>query len=330
MNRCPLIYVIILNWNGKRDTLSCLASLEKTLYAPFKTVVIDNGSSDDSVAAIEAAFPEVTVVETGKNLGYAGGNNVGIERALKKGAELILLLNNDTEVDPHILSAFANYMERHPTEGIVGGCPFLFDQRDQLDHLGGVWNPKTARFDMVGNRTFAVDTLFENPKTLDYACGCSLMIRREVFEAVGAFEAAFFLFWEESDLCMRAKRAGFAVGACRDAILYHKVSASFVGGKPHTNYFWWRNRFLWIERNCNRKERVRLYIKVLLPELFQLWKNYVLKQLQIVLTHLISPTKDQSTRREKVRNYRAALQGAKDYFFKRFGNGPTWIFKKGD
>lgn len=328
MDTNPFIYIIILNWNGKRDTLACLKSLEKVTYAPLKTLVVDNGSGDDSVSAIRSAFPTVEVLETGENLGFAGGNNVGIAHALNAGAHLLFLLNNDTEVDPNILTAYVSYFQSHPDAGVVGGCPYLFEQRDQLDHLGGTWNPKTARFELIGNRTFDIEGLFAKPPRLDYACGCALMIKRAVIEAIGTLEPLFFLIWEEADFCMRAQKAGFNVGVCRNAVLYHKVSASFVGGKTHTNYFWWRNRLLWIERNCSRKEKVQIYLKVLLPELFHLWKIHLLKTIQIFLTRLISPRSDQSRRLEKRRNYRAALQGAKDYFFRRFGNGPAWIFTK--
>lgn len=324
----PLISVIILNWNGKHDTLTCLKSLERVTYAPFNTIVIDNGSEDDSVTAIRSAFSTIDLVETGENLGFAGGCNVGIQRALEQGAELLLLLNNDTEVDPSILSAYVSYFQKHPKAGVVGGCPYLFDQRTQLDHLGGTWNRRTGRFDLIGNRTFQVEELFSSPLHLDYACGCALMIKRAVIETIGTFETKFFLFWEEADLCMRAQRAGFQVGVSQEAVLYHKVSASFVG-KTHTNYFWWRNRLLWIERNCSKKETAGLYIKVIIPELFHLWKNHLFKTMQIALTQVIFPHRDQKQRREKKRLYQAALHGIRDYFFRRFGNGPEWIFKRG-
>ncbi len=324
----PLITIVILNWNGKQDTLACLKSLKKVTYSNFNIVVVDNGSSDDSVEAIKNSFPEIDLIETGENLGFAGGNNVGIQHALEREAEWLFLLNNDTEVDTSILSAFVSYFQAHPDAGAVGGTPFLFDQRDRLDHLGGTWNKKTARFDLIGNRTFNIDALFTPPPRLDYACGCALMIKREVIETIGTLESKFFLIWEEADFCMRTLRAGFSVGACKEAVLYHKVSASFVGGKTHTNYFWWRNRLLWIERNCPLSEKIALHLKVLLPEIFHLYKINLLKTLQIFLTGLIWPHRDQSQRLEKKRNTRASLQGAKDYFFRRFGSGPSWIFKK--
>src|SRR5690242_13465997 len=101
----PLISVVVLNWNGKIDTLECLESLARVDYPNFEVIVVDNGSADDSVAAIRQQFPDVMVLETGANLGYAGGNNVGIRKALEDQASYVLLLNNDTVVHPQLLTS---------------------------------------------------------------------------------------------------------------------------------------------------------------------------------------------------------------------------------
>jgi GT2 family glycosyltransferase len=319
-----LIYIVILNWNGKEDTLACLSSLEKIPYEPFCTVVVDNGSSDGSQEAIRSAFPKITLIENGKNLGFAGGNNVGIRLALEKGADAIFLLNNDTVADPAILQALTNSLVKHPEAGIFGPKLYLHSEPDRFDHLGGRWNKKRAAFDFVALRE--KDTGQTHP-ALDYACGAALFVKREVFEAVGLLEENFFLIWEEADFCMRAKRAGFVSLLAPDAKVWHRVSASFVGGKPHSTYFWWRGRLLWIERNCSFSEKISLYAKVLIPEMFHIWKLLLLKSAQLKLTSLIAPGRDQTQKREKIVKYRAALQGIKDYALRRFGSGPAWIYK---
>ena len=102
----PKIAIILLNWSGKKDTLECLASLQKVQYPNFQPIIVDNGSSDDSISTFRKAYPHIPILENGKNLGFAGGNNVGIEWALRHHAEWILLLNNDTIVDPDFLNAF--------------------------------------------------------------------------------------------------------------------------------------------------------------------------------------------------------------------------------
>src|SRR5690606_4973297 len=105
-SKWPKIIIILLNWNGKKDTLECLGSLEKVDYPNFQTLIVDNGSTDDSIAAFRENHPNLPILETKANLGFAGGNNVGIEWALRHNAEWILLLNNDTTVDPRFLHAF--------------------------------------------------------------------------------------------------------------------------------------------------------------------------------------------------------------------------------
>jgi GT2 family glycosyltransferase len=318
------IAIIILNWNGKEDTLECLASVEKLRYAPFDVTVVDNGSSDGSAAAVRQAFPWVCVIEAQTNLGFAEGNNVGIRAALSGGAEACFLLNNDTVVDPEILSAFAAAAARHLDTGIFGSYNYLYTERGTLDHLGGTWNRRKGAFDLAGLRQKGELP----PPALDYVCGCGLFVKKEVFERAGLLDPRFFLLWEEADFCFRAKRAGFATRTCPEAKLWHKVSASFIGGKPHTAYFWWRNRFLWAERNCTRREWLSLCARVLFPELCHLGKMWAIKACQLRVLRLLRPNACVRQRAEKIAKYRASVRGIMDYLLRRFGNGPAWLYAK--
>jgi GT2 family glycosyltransferase len=324
----PKIAIIVLNWNGKNDTLACLESLGKLSYPHFETIVVDNGSTDDSVACIRQRFPTLHLIETGANLGFAEGNNVGIRHALEQGADLLFLLNNDTVVAPDILEGFVTAFSSHPDAGILGAKIFLFDQRDTLDHLGGTWNRKTGTFDYVGLRQKEDGMQWQESQELDYVCGAGLMVKRAVLEAIGTLEKRFFLIWEESDFCFRARKAGFKTLTCPQAKLWHKVSASFVGGKPHSTYFWWRNRLLWIKRNCSPTERFSLYARVLIPDILHMVKIHLLKKTQLAFTKRFSPRADVREKELKLMKNRAALCGVRDYLFKRFGNGPAWIYKK--
>jgi hypothetical protein len=307
------ISVIILNWNGKSDTLNCLASLEK-VTTPHEVIVVDNGSTDDSIEAIHKTFPKVLLIETGENLGYAGGNNVGIQIALDRGADYLFILNNDTTVEPNILKAF---LKRDLP--LQGGTARLMKEPKLLDHLGGNWNTKKGEFEMIGARALASE--WKNPIALDYVCGVALFVQAEVFLKVGLFEPRFFLFWEESDFCLRAKRAGYIPTTCPEATLHHKVSASFTGGKPHSTYFWWRNRLLWIDRNCKPQEKKRLK-KAIARDAFHTLKLYLLKSLQFFFS------KKTDEKKLRLKTYRAKLHGIKDYYQERFGNGPSWLFEK--
>lgn len=312
-------YIIILNWNGKQDTLDCLESLTH-VKTPHQIIVVDNGSADDSVQAISTAFPLILLIETGENLGYAEGNNVGIREALKRGATHLLILNNDTTVEPDFLDAFLA-----SDDAIQGAKPLLASDPTTLDHLGGIWEMKKGTFSLIGCREKASQWNERIP--LDYVCGVALFAKAEVFKKIGLFEPRFFLFWEESDWCARAKRAGYQPYFCPKAKLNHKVSASFTGGKAHTTYFWWRNRLFWVKRNCSKKEKRSLYLRILIPEMSHILKLYPIKALQLALLKIVKPHIDLSEKEKRLRNYKAALTGMKDYFFGRFGNGPSWIFK---
>lgn len=312
------LFIIILNWNGQQDTLECLNSLQQ-VHTPHQVIIVDNGSTDQSVLTFKEKFPDIVVIETGKNLGYAGGNNIGIVYALNSAASHILILNNDTIVDPELLNAFLQQ-----NGDILGAKTLDYSNSNKLDHLGGNWNPKKAQFDLIGYQE--EEQKWNFPKTLDYVCGCALFVKAEVFKKIGLFEPRFFLFWEEADWCTRAIRAGYQPTLCPKAKVAHKGSASFTGGTTHTTYFWWRNRLFWIERNCSRKEKKQLYIQVLIPEITHLFKLYLLKSLQLFFLKCLNRQKNLSDKSNRLRTYKAALAGVKDYFIRRFGNGPSWIF----
>jgi GT2 family glycosyltransferase len=320
----PSVAIIILNWNGKADTLACLTSVAGIEYPNFTTIVVDNGSKDGSAEAIRSQFPEVILIENRENLGFAEGNNVGIRFALQTKTDFLLLLNNDTVVAPDILDAFITCFDLHPQAGILGAKILLHDQRDTLDHWGGTWNRARGQFDLVGLRSH--DVTDDKAQEIDYVCGAALVARREVWEKVGLLEPRFFLIWEESDFCFRARRKGFLTMTCPDACIYHKVSASFVG-KAHSTYFWWRNRLLWIERNCSWKEKVLVYVKVLLPEISHLLKIHFLKSAQLKVRKIVAPDRNYREQEEKLFKNKAAVCGVLDYLRRRFGNCPSWLIR---
>lgn len=320
--RFPKIAVLILNWNGKKDTVECLASLQRTSPSPkFATVVVDNGSTDDSVAAIREAFPEVPILETKRNLGFAGGNNEGIRWALQKSFEWILLLNNDTVVSPDFIGSFLKAAKSKPEGKIFGAKIYRYDEKEKIDHLGGTWNPAIAEFESKAYGKID-DGSFEEMKEVDYVCGCALLMHRSVPEKIGLLEESFFLLWEESDFCTRAKRAGFQIWTAPQAKLWHKVSASFTGGKPHMHYFWWRNRLLYLCRNQSGSEKRDTYRKIVLPEMVKCFKLALLKSIQ----QLCSRTNPE--RAAKARRYRAGCLGILHYFLGRFGNCPSRLLRK--
>jgi len=319
--RSTKIYIILLNWNGKKDTLECLDSLKKVDFPSFQPLVVDNGSTDGSIQEIRFRFPELPIFEMKENLGFAGGNNPGIEWALSKNAEWILLLNNDTVVSPDFLAAFMEAAKEQPQAKILGAKIYRYNDPATLDHLGGFWNPAIGEFESRAQGKLDDGVSFEEMEKVDYVCGAALLMHRSVPEKIGLLEPRFFLFWEETDYCFRAKRAGFEVWTAPKAKIWHKVSSSFVGGKPHMHYFWWRSRLLFIERNFPFPERKRLYRRLIGPSLLKEARHYVLKSLQYLFTR-------KPAAKQKALRCKAGLVGALHYGISRFGNGPNWLFKK--
>src|SRR5690606_4026981 len=161
-----------LNWNGEKDTIECLASLEKLEKSPFtlRKLIIDNGSKPGSVAAIRAQFPAVPIEETGENLGFAEGNNRGISWALDKGADWIWLLNNDTVVDPASLLRFYEATQQKPEAAIWGSKIYRYKDPKRIDHLGGFWDPEKGEFTSLAAGALDDGTCYESIEEVDYAC----------------------------------------------------------------------------------------------------------------------------------------------------------------
>jgi hypothetical protein len=311
------ICTILVNWNGKKDTLECLDSLAKTDYPKMVTVVVDNGSTDDSVQAIRAAHPQVPVFELKENLGFAGGNNEAISWALRKSFDWILLLNNDTIVAPNLFTALLQTAQEQPNAKIFGAKIFRYHDPKRIDHLGGRWNSTIAEFESLHAGELDAP---HSPEPVDYVCGAALFMHRSVPETIGLLEPRYFLFWEETDYCFRARRKNLPTYTAPNAHIWHKVSASFTGGKPHSHYYWWRSRLLWLSRNLLFAERQAIYRQTIRPELFKLLRHYLLKSTQ----QLFSPNPDRAL---KIKRLKAGLTGAFHYFLKRFGNCPSWLIK---
>lgn len=257
------IFVIVLNWNGWQDTLACLDSLKRLDYDPtrMRILVVDNASTDGSVGRIREAHPNVRVVETGANLGYAGGNNVGIRIALEDGADWIWILNNDTEVDPASLAHMVERVRNAPKAGMCG-CTLVYhyDRRTVQAHGGGTYDPWRGTSRHIGeglDREVPVDREAVE-KSMSYVNGASMFVSRHLIEKIGAMTEDFFLFYEELDWAVRA-RGHFDLVFAPDAIVYHKEGAAVGAGRERAeksvlaDFYALRNRLAFTDRHHPRK-----------------------------------------------------------------------------
>lgn len=212
----PAVAVVVLNWNGWRDTVSCLAALERLEYSRREVIVVDNGSTDESVNHIRAAFPTIRLLEAGANLGFSGGCNLGIRDALARGFEYIWLLNNDTEVTPRALSALVDTAESDPRIGAVASVIYRMDQPDTVEVWGGGHvNLRTGRLQIM-----------TTPSEPNCLFGCSVLLRRHALDRAGLLDERFFLYWEDTDLSLRIRRARYRLAVAAESRVLHRGSAS--------------------------------------------------------------------------------------------------------
>ncbi len=248
------VTVIILNWNGRELTLQCLRSLSALDYPDYDIVVVDNASSDGSARAVREAFPGVTVVENESNLGFSGGNNRGIELALDRGADYVLLLNNDTTlVHPGFLSLLVAYLEDNRDAAAVGPL-VLYPRSDLVWSAGGRLHLALGLCSHMGkNRPVGLLTARE-PYRVDYVPGCCMLIRSGAVAEVGQLDPDYFLYFEDLDWCCRAARHGYRCMIYPVAAIYHEKSGtSGEAGtdrlSPTQAFFFARNGILFARKN---------------------------------------------------------------------------------
>jgi len=220
----PRVAVILLNWNQKEMTLQCLRSLAGVDYPNVFTVLVDNASEDGSAAAVQAAFPEVTVIRNSENLGVAGGRNTGLAHVLEHDtADYLLLLDNDTEVDPALLTELVRAGEEIERAGILTGRIYFHDRPDVIWCAGGTWDLYRCDFRLIGHGEEdrgQYDRLID----VDHVAGCCQMITRPALDAVGLLDDRFSpYFCEDTDWCARVAKAGFRVLYVPRARLWHHV-----------------------------------------------------------------------------------------------------------
>lgn len=265
----PKVTIVVLNWNGRDDTLECLTSLAAVDYPCFDIIVVDNGSHDGSPEAIGRLFPNVEVVETGKNLGYAGGNNFGINVALSRRAEFVLLLNNDTIVDGQLLRQLVGAAASIAEGAFFSPKIYYYAEPNRIWYAGGKWVRAKSYFTHLGYGEEDNKEIFGTIQETDYACGCALFVRSSAISRVGLLDERFFLTFEESDWCYRGRRGGLKSIFVPHAKVWHKVSVAFGGSNsPFINYFMTRNRLLWGRKHLPAREFFGL-CEALCRELFR-------------------------------------------------------------
>jgi GT2 family glycosyltransferase len=229
------LHIVILNWNLPHDTIACIESIQDNPLADLKIVVVDNGSSDNSVALLRGRFGNgIKVIENPENFGFAAGMNTGISYALSAGARSILLLNNDTIVDSTMISKMLTAAYDLPRAGILAPAIYYYQAPTRIWRCGDKetsWLPMPLK---VTERD--VGRYLSAPFKIDYATGCGILVKQAVFEAIGMFDTSYFMYFEDADFCRRARRANHEIWCVPEAKMWHKVSLSAQKDKPANRY----------------------------------------------------------------------------------------------
>jgi len=247
----PHVAVVVLSWNGREETLACLASLTRVDHEPLSVIVVDNASQDGSADAVAAEFPSVVLVRNEENLGYAGGMNAGIHAAGKRDADAVLLLNNDVEVDPAFVGALVDQAARRPDAAALCSKILLADPPNVIWYAGARFDPRkgyNGRHIGYGERD---SERFQAVVETERACGAAMLIPRAAIDDVGLLDESLFAYAEDTDWSLRARGQGRSLLVVPASRIWHKVSGASGGeGSPTALYYSVRNTLTVCERHA--------------------------------------------------------------------------------
>ena len=222
----PKVSIVMLNWNGAKDTIECVESLNKISYGNYDIIVVDNNSEEPDKKLLKDSLKQenIRLIFNDANLGFTGGNNIGIKKALNDNSEFVLLLNNDTIVEPDFLEPLIDVFEKHKNVGIAAPQINYYGKRKIIWTEGG-------RISKLRGSGFAYSDKAETKQNIDdkivgFVSGCCMLLRKDTIEKVGMFDENFFLYVEDTDLCFRTLQAEYNIIISNKSKIYHKVGSS--------------------------------------------------------------------------------------------------------
>jgi GT2 family glycosyltransferase len=244
----PMVSIVSVNYDQPKVTCEMLASLRKVTYPNFEILVVDNASPNNSPDIIKEMYPEIQLIISEKNLGFAGGNNIALKQAR---GDYILLLNNDTEVQPNFLDSLVELMESDQKIGITSSKILYFYENNIIQYAGiPPLHPITSRGGSDGDKEVDLGQYNEIKETY-YPHGACMMIRKSVLKEVGLLYEGYFLYYEEYDFAERVRKAGYKIYYQPNSCILHKESISTGRNSPLKTYYLNRNRMLFLRRNSN-------------------------------------------------------------------------------
>jgi GT2 family glycosyltransferase len=296
-------WIVVLAWNGWSDTRQCLASLAPITARGTHVLLVDNGSSDGTPREVRRSFPWVELLENGTNLGFPGGNNAGIRTAIARRAERIVLLNNDTTVDPAFLDELLLVSVAHPRAGFVCSKIYFMDQPDTLWFAGARLGRFTGHTPIAGFGQIDRGQ-YDHVESLDLFCACSVLVTKATLEEAGLMDEQLFLYCEEVDWMLRARKAGLTVAFAPRSRVWHRGMTSTGGARTGTHLYYYTRNILFV---MNRELPIRF-------GLLRLARNVAM--IGVLVASVFSQRLDLRTA------VRGLCQGIRDYRAGRMGSRP--------
>ena len=300
--RDPHVAVVVLSWNGRDETLSCLDSLARSDWPNMTTVVVDNGSDEELEPHVAKRFPDAVVVRNETNLGFAGGMNTGTRKALDLDADYVLLLNNDTDVDPAMIRKLVEAAEQHPDAGIISPLDFFRDSPDTISMIGLRFDPRRGYQGAPLGRGERDSGQFHGVREVDASAGTAMLVPLPVAREVGLLDEDLFFYIEDIDWALRMRQAGKRIYAAMEARLWHAQAASSGGEEtPRVTYYTTRNTFVVTARHAPMRG-----------------PRAAIRHLEILGANLFHALRSE----HRLEMARAVLAGRRDYRRGRLGPGP--------
>jgi GT2 family glycosyltransferase len=263
LSTTPRVGIVLVNWNSYEDTAVCLRSLSAIKYGNVEIIVVDNGSRDGSAKRLRAEFPDVTYIDSEENLGFTGGNNIGMEHALSSGCDHVLLLNNDTIVTIDFLAPLVDRLESNDRIAAVSGKIYYAPQtRGGEDKI--IWYAGCYRKWHMGYHHYGVEEKdtgkFDTAREIPYASGCLMLLRGSAIRKIGLLSPEYFIYWEEADWCHRARDAGYICFYEPKSVIYHNFTSAALGYEtPFHMYMQYRNSFIYAKKHYHGLESLRYW-----------------------------------------------------------------------
>ncbi|UNC14952.1 glycosyltransferase family 2 protein [Acidiphilium multivorum] len=251
----PAVAIIVLNWNDSKNTIACIESLQRIIYPKFKIYIIDNNSEDNSIENIRKIFPYIEIYNSGSNLGWAGGNNYGIKLAKLHGYNYFYLINPDIRVEPKTLSALVEAIDAEDVAA-VGSVVISYSNPDWLEFAGSQLTSESGFSRQTSMKKS--EFVFDGPDIdVPELKGCSFLITEKGFDKIGYFDERYFLNYDETDWCFRARSNNMRCVFSKKSICFHIGAQTFGGvSSPLYRYFIARNRIFFARKNLDKKSLI--------------------------------------------------------------------------